>query len=85
MASPHFATGQIYGYFDGEPPVDFFELLAVYITILLLSLTSSWAVSSELGRNATMKLAQDVLKWFDNMQNPIPTWYLRNFYPAERG
>lgn len=85
MASPHFATGQIHGYFDGEPPVDFFKLLAVYIIILLLSLTSSWAVSSEVGRNATMKLAQDVLKWFDNMDNPVPTWYLGNYYLVKAG
>lgn len=27
-----------------------------------------------------MKQSQDVLKWFDNMNNPIPTWYLEDFY-----
>ena len=41
MASPHFATGQIHGYFDGEPPEDFFKLLALYSSVLLLSLLSS--------------------------------------------
>lgn len=75
MASPHFATGQINGYFDGEPPIEFFKLLAIYILILEMSLISSWAVTSEFGRNVTLKLSQDVLKWFDNMQNPVPTWY----------
>jgi serine/threonine-protein kinase len=79
LASPHFATGQLHGYFDGEPPMEFFQLLAVYIIILLLSLMSSWAVTSEFGRNVTLKLSQDVLKWFDNMQNPVPTWYLRDY------
>lgn len=76
MASPHFATGQIHGYFNGEPPLEFFQLLTVYIIILLLSLLSSWAVTSEFGRDVTLKLSQDILKWYDNMQNPIPTWYL---------
>lgn len=76
MASPHFATGQIHGYFNGEPPMDFFRLLALYIIILVLSLLSSWAVESEVGRGITLKLSQDVLRWFDHMQNPVPTWYL---------
>ncbi len=76
MASPHFATGQIHGYFNGEPPMDFFRLLALYIVILVLSLLSSWAVESEVGRGITLKLSQDVLRWFNHMQNPVPTWYL---------
>lgn len=83
MASPYFATGQLKGYFDGEPPQEFFELLAVYIAILVLSLITSWAVTSEFGRNVTLKLSQDVLKWFDNMQNPIPTWYISDYDMVE--
>ncbi len=79
MASPHFATGQLHGYFNGEPPIEFFKLLPVYITVLILSLISSWAVTSEFGRNVTLKLSQDILKWFDHMQNPMPTWYLKDY------
>jgi hypothetical protein len=26
--------------------------------------------------NTMMKQTQDVLHWFNKMQNPIPTWYL---------
>ena len=78
MASPYFATGQIHSYFDGKPPTEFFRLLAVYNAILLLSLMSSWAVTSEFGRNVTLELSQKILKWFDNMQNPVPTWYLED-------
>ena len=78
MASPHFAPEQLRGYFNGEPPMEFFKLLAVYIAILVLSLISSWAVTSEFGRNVTLKLSQDVLQWFDNMQNPVLTWYLKD-------
>ncbi|MCL1857951.1 MAG: phosphotransferase [Oscillospiraceae bacterium] len=79
--SPHFATGQIRGYFDGEPPMEFFELMVLYSAILLLSsLSSSWAVTTGIGREVSMWLPQDILKWHDNMKNPVPTWYLKDFY-----
>lgn len=78
MASSYFATGQIHGYFDGEPPMEFFKLLAVYNIVLMLSLMSSWALTSEMGRNVTLKLSQDILNWYDNMKNHVPSWYLRN-------
>lgn len=35
--SPHFATGQLNGYFGGRPPLEFFKLLALYISINALS------------------------------------------------
>lgn len=35
--SPHFATGQLNGYFGDKPPVDFFKLLAFYISSNTLS------------------------------------------------
>ena len=79
-ASPHFATGQLRGYFGGEPPLEFFKLLAFYIASNTLS-SIYWAVPygpSDL--DTMMKQAQDVLTWFDNMKNPVPTWYLKDFY-----
>ena len=78
--SPHFATGQLQGYFGGEPPIEFFKLLAFYIASNTLS-AIYWAIpfgQSEI--DIMMKQAQDVLNWFDNMQNPVPTWYLKAFY-----
>ena len=79
-ASPHFASGQIRGYFDGEPPTEFFNLMVLYNAILLLSLlSSSWAAVTEIGRDASMGLSQNILKWHDNMQNPVPTWYFKEW------
>ncbi|MHB1454633.1 MAG: aminoglycoside phosphotransferase family protein [Saccharofermentanales bacterium] len=78
-ASPHFATGQLCGYFNGEPSIDFFRLLAFYIASNTLS-SIYWAIP--FGQNeidTMMKQSQDVLSCFDNMQNPIPTWYLKDF------
>ena len=79
-ASPHFATGQLRGYFGCEPPLDFFKLLAFYIASNTLS-SIYWAVPFGPSDLETMiRQSQDVLKWFDNMRNPIPTWYLKDFY-----
>lgn len=77
--SPHFATGQINGYFGGRPPIEFFKLLAVYISSNTLS-SIYWAIPFGEKEIATMKKqARDVLSWFDNMNNLIPTWYLEKF------
>lgn len=79
-ASPYFATGQLRGYFGGEPPMEFFRLLAFYIASNTLS-SIYWAIP--FGQNeidTMMRQSQDVLSWFDNMQNPMPTWYLKNFH-----
>ncbi|MFE7064172.1 aminoglycoside phosphotransferase family protein [Sutcliffiella sp. NPDC057660] len=78
--SPHFATGQINGYFNGRPPEQFFKLLAFYISSNTLS-SIYWAIPFGADEVTVMKnQAKDVLTWFDGMNNPIPTWYLANFY-----
>lgn len=78
--SPHFATGQIHGYFDGNPPELFFRLLAFYMSIHRLS-SIPWAIPYGEGEVASMlKEAKDVLTSFDGMRNPVPTWYLADFY-----
>ena len=41
--SPHFASGQLRGYFGGEPPIEFFRLLAFYIASNTLS-SIYWAI-----------------------------------------
>ena len=78
-ASPHFATGQLRGYFGGEPPIDFFKLLAFYISSNTLS-SIYWAIPfGQSDIDTMMKQSQDVMRWYDNMQNPVPTWYLKDF------
>jgi aminoglycoside phosphotransferase (APT) family kinase protein len=75
QSSPHFATGQLNGYFGGEPPMEFFRLLAFYIASNTLS-SIYWAIpfgQSEI--DTMMKQSQDVLMWYNDMQDPVPTWY----------
>ena len=74
-ASPVFATGQLRGYFGGEPPPEFFRLLAFYIAGNALS-SIYWAMTFGQDEIDTMmKQSQDVLAWYDNMKNPVPIWY----------
>lgn len=71
--SPHFATGQLNGYFGGRPPIEFFRLLAFYISSNTLS-SIYWAIPFGENEVTTMKnQARDVFSWFDNMSNPVPT------------
>ena len=67
--SSHFYTGQIKGYFKGEPPPEFFRLLSYYIAFSTLEFLGDL---SDEGDHDNVKC---VLSWFDDMQNPVPTWY----------
>jgi serine/threonine-protein kinase len=58
----HFFTGQIKGYFNGEPPTEYFRLLSYYIAFGYLE----WYPEN----------TKCVLNWFNHMQNPVPAWYL---------
>lgn len=73
--SPQFATGQLHGYFGGAPPLDFFNLLAFYMASNTLS-AIPWALSfSEHEISVMINQSQDILRWLDNMKNPVPSWY----------
>ena len=74
--SPPFATGQLNGYFNGRPPVQFFKLLAFYISSNTLS-SIYWAIPFGEEEVTVMKnQAKEFLTWFDGLKNDIPTWYL---------
>jgi aminoglycoside phosphotransferase (APT) family kinase protein len=77
--SPHFAAGQLNGYFNGEPPLEFFKLLAFYISSNML-VSVSWALNFGHKETETMtNQAREVLEWYDNMNNPVPSWYLKDY------
>ncbi len=77
---PHFTTGLIRGYFDGEPPEEFWRLLALYLSSGALMLVS-WAfyIQNDQLEYATQH-AKEILQWYDNMRNPVPTWYVNDEY-----
>ena len=77
--SPVFATGLVDGYFGVDEktavPMEFWRLLALYISSNMLS-SVPWAIPFGEGEITTMlNQARDVLAWYNHMKNPIPTWY----------
>ena len=75
QASPLFASGMLEGYFDHQVPIEFWKLLALYISNNTLS-SIPWAINFGQQEIDTMiRQAQEVLKWYDNMQNSVPSWY----------
>lgn len=75
QASPNFASGMIDGYFGGQPPAEFWHLLALYISSNTLS-SLPWAVPFGAGEVAVMKTqANEILSWYDNMKTCVPSWY----------
>lgn len=73
--SPAFASGMVDGYFNHEVPTSFWRLLALYISSNALS-SVPWAIPFGESEVQTMlEQAKEVLEWYDNMTNTIPTWY----------
>ena len=77
---PHFATGQLRGYFNGEPPKEFWKLLAYYQAASAIT-SIAWAkyhAPEELSR--VMQMNREVLTWYDGFKRVVPSWYLKDFY-----
>ena len=74
-SAPAFARGMVDGYFDGNVPQKFWELLALYISSNTLS-SLPWAIPFGEKEIRVMRAqANDVLGWYDNMREPVPRWY----------
>ena len=74
-ANRHFEKGIIDGYFEGRPPKEFFEILALYGAESLLG-HMTWAMSfGEYEINTAKKVYGSVLEWFDDFNTVIPSWY----------
>ena len=70
-----FASGMVNGYFDNDVPMAFWKLLALYISSNTLS-SLPWAIPfGEEQIQVMVNQAKEVLSWYDNMKNPVPTWY----------
>lgn len=77
QAAPAFASGMVDGYFDGEVPLEFWKLLALYICSNTLG-SLPWAISFGEEEITTMRnQAAQVLYWYANMTTPVPSWYAK--------
>lgn len=77
QVSPIFASGILNVYFDDEVPLEFWKLIALYISSNTLS-SILWTIPYGESEVQTMlNQAKDVLSWHNNMRKPIPTWYVK--------
>ena len=77
QACPFFATGIVDGYFDGNVPTEFWQLVALYIATNTIS-SVPWAIPfGQVEIDVMLNQARDVLQWYDNMKTCIPKWYKR--------
>lgn len=75
---PHFYSGQIRGYFNGEPPTTFWNVLTYYLAFdALAALTDPYGLN---GIEDGTEIVNNILRWMDNFQNPVPTWYLKDYH-----
>ena len=75
QAAPDFARGMVDGYFSHNVPIDFWRLLALYICSNTLS-SLPWAIPFGDDEVKVMRRqADEILQWYDNMTNIVPTWY----------
>ena len=73
--SPQFSIGQLHSYFGGRVPDNFWELNAFYMAAECIN---AFSVAVTLGKEEidySNEMMKDVLDWFDNLNNLIPTWY----------
>ncbi len=73
--SPAFASGMVDGYFDGDVPMDFWNLLALYICSNTLG-SLPWAIPyGEAEINTMRNQAAEILQWYDSFRRVVPSWY----------
>lgn len=73
--SPAFSCGQMYRYFGGEVPDDFWELNAFYLAAECIN---AFSVAVKLGQEEvdySNEMMKTTLEWLDNMNCLIPSWY----------
>ena len=74
--SPLFASGQINGYFMGDIPDRFFELLKYYLALNALG-SIPWAIKfGETEINVMKDQARLIFSWYQDRDQIIPNWYV---------
>jgi serine/threonine-protein kinase len=73
--SAPFYSGQLSGYFGGEPPRVFWELYAYYTAANTLGAIPFVAPLGGEYLEEYLLMNKTALEWFDNMRNPVPAWY----------
>ena len=76
QSAPPFAAGMVDGYFNKNPPSEFWKCLAFYIASNTLS-SVYWAMDYGQGEmDVMLRQTQDVISWYDGFDTVIPSWYI---------
>ena len=76
QAAPAFASGMVDGYFAGQVPMEFWKLLALYISSNAIG-SLPWAIPfGETEIQVMQAQAAQVLQWYDGMGKVVPAWYI---------
>lgn len=78
--SAHFHSGLIKGYFNGEPPDEFFDVFSYYLAYDALAALCDTSVYNQGEPEVGKRHMENIMRWFDNMKTSVPTWYLKDFY-----
>lgn len=81
--SAHFYTGLIKGYFSGEPPSKFFKVFSYYLAYDALAALCDTSKGEQGEPEDGRRHMGNILRWFDNMNNPVPTWYRGDWMASE--
>ncbi|QHE50779.1 phosphotransferase [Pontibacillus sp. HMF3514] len=74
-----FAIGQLHGYFDGEPPMKFWQHYALYVAMIFHSdIVWSIRIGGKQPEQSHKRLTQ-MLKDHEGFTRYIPTWYDNSF------
>jgi serine/threonine-protein kinase len=76
----HFHTGLINGYFISDPPSEFFDVLSYYLAYDALAALCDTSVHNQGEPEVGRRHMENILRWFDDMNNSVPSWYLKDFY-----
>jgi len=86
--NPHYYTGVLDGYYEGLSERDFLTELAAlayyFAYEAVWGIVDSKAPGCNMVKECRMHL-ENVLRWFDDMRIPVPTWYLNiNHFVEEK-
>ncbi len=72
--SPRFASGQINGYFHGEPPIVFFQLMKLYISSNMIFYITKAIPFGKQEVDFALKQCRNIMEWYDDMRRIMPIW-----------
>jgi len=76
----YFYTGLIKGYFGGKLPDGFFKLISYYLAYDALAALCDTSIGEQGEPEDGKRHMENVLRWFNNMQDIVPSWYINNIY-----